>query len=129
MLSSQIKARSCCACFILATVCLVGRIEPLCAQTASNPDPPKSEVSAIESAGMSKHKTQEAARYSPPLAAKETRDARIFADTQQLIELAEELKAEVAKSTKDTLSLGVIKKASEVEKQAHSLKEQMKHQK
>lgn len=127
MLPSQINARHRCACFILATVFLVGRIEPLCAQTTGNPTPPKSENSAIESAGVSKHKTQEAAKSSPPLTAKETRDARIFADTQQLIELAEELKAEVAKSNKDTLSLGVIKKASEVEKQAHSLKEQLKH--
>jgi len=36
------------------------------------------------------------------------------------------LKAEVDKTTKDTLSLNVIRKADEIEKLAHSVKEKMK---
>ena len=36
------------------------------------------------------------------------------------------LKAEVDKTTKDTLSLNVIKKADEIEKLAKSVKEKMK---
>jgi hypothetical protein len=36
------------------------------------------------------------------------------------------LKAQVDKSTKDTLSVDVIKKAEEIEKLAHSVKERMK---
>lgn len=40
-----------------------------------------------------------------------------------LLKLATELKAEVDKSTKDTLSLGVIRKANEIEHMAHGMKD------
>ncbi len=53
------------------------------------------------------------------------RQAQIVADTQKLVKLSQELKAEVAKSNKDTLSLTVIKKAEEVEKLAKTLKEEL----
>jgi hypothetical protein len=53
------------------------------------------------------------------------RQARISADTQKLVKLSQELKTEVDKSNKDTLSLAVIKKAEEVEKLAKSLKEEI----
>jgi hypothetical protein len=51
--------------------------------------------------------------------------AQIVADTQKLVKLSQELKAEVAKSNKDTLSLSVIKKAEEMEKLARTLKEEL----
>jgi hypothetical protein len=44
----------------------------------------------------------------------------------KLLELATELKTEVDKTNKDTLSLGVIRKADEIEKLAHNAKEKMK---
>ena len=47
-------------------------------------------------------------------------------DSAKLLKLATELKSEVDKSTKDTLSLGVVHKAEEIEKLAHSVKEKMK---
>jgi hypothetical protein len=47
-------------------------------------------------------------------------------DTAKLLVLANELKAEMDKSTKDTLSLGVVKKAEQVEKLAHKVREEMK---
>jgi hypothetical protein len=53
------------------------------------------------------------------------RQAALFAKTQKLLKLAQELKEEVAKSDKDTLSLAVVKKAAEIEKLAKSLKEEM----
>jgi hypothetical protein len=53
------------------------------------------------------------------------RQAQIIADSQKLLKLSQELKAEVAKSNKDTLSIAVIKKADEVEKLAKTLKEEM----
>lgn len=53
------------------------------------------------------------------------RQAQIVADTQKLLKLSQELKAEVAKSNKDTLSLTVIKKAEEVEKLAKTLKDEL----
>jgi len=54
------------------------------------------------------------------------RQKRLVADTDKLLSLATDLKAQVDKSTKDTLSVDVIKKAEEIEKLAHSVKERMK---
>jgi|HubBroStandDraft_6_1064221.scaffolds.fasta_scaffold129743_1 hypothetical protein len=56
----------------------------------------------------------------------EERQAQIVADTNKLYQLAQELQAEVAKSSKNTLSLAVVKKAAEVERLAKSLKERVK---
>jgi len=47
-------------------------------------------------------------------------------DTARLQVLANELKAEMDKSSKDTLSLSVIKKAEAVEKLAHKVEDEMK---
>lgn len=54
------------------------------------------------------------------------RQKELVADTQKLLSLANELKADVDKSTKDTLSLDVVRKADEIEKLAHNVKEKMK---
>ena len=54
------------------------------------------------------------------------RQKQLVADTQKLLALATELKTDVDKSNKDTLSMDVIKKADEIEKLAHSVKERMK---
>jgi uncharacterized iron-regulated membrane protein len=54
------------------------------------------------------------------------RKAQLAADTAKLLELANDLKAEMDKSSKDTLSIGVIKKADQVEKLAHKVREEMK---
>ena len=76
--------------------------------------------------------TQAAAKKAPETAAAPTtpvvtdpHQAQIIADTQKLLKLSQELKAEVAKSNKDTLSLTVIKKAEEVEKLAKTLKDEL----
>ena len=47
-------------------------------------------------------------------------------DTEKLFQLANELKADMDKTTKDTLSLAVVKKAEQVEKLAHKVREEMK---
>jgi hypothetical protein len=54
------------------------------------------------------------------------RQKKLVADTDKLLSLATDLKQQVDKSTKDTLSVDVIKKADEIEKLAHSVKERMK---
>jgi hypothetical protein len=54
------------------------------------------------------------------------RQKQLVDETQKLLSLANELKSEVDKSTKDTLSLEVIRKADEIEKLAHDVKEKMK---
>jgi hypothetical protein len=58
-------------------------------------------------------------------AAKE-RVAALRHDTDKLLKLSVELKESVDKSDENVLSLDVIKKADEIEKLAHSVKEKMK---
>jgi hypothetical protein len=50
------------------------------------------------------------------------RKKEISDQSAKLLQLAAELKAEVDKTSKDTLSLGVIRKADEIEKLAHNEK-------
>jgi hypothetical protein len=47
-------------------------------------------------------------------------------DTDQLLELSEDLKAEVNKAGNNTLSLAALRKADEIQRLVKSLKEQMK---
>jgi hypothetical protein len=79
--------------------------------------------------------TDEAAKAAAPAAASdapkqlsgsEVRDAELAANTARLYRLANELKAELEKSGKDTLSLSVMKKADEIEQLARKIKAQMK---
>jgi uncharacterized protein YpuA (DUF1002 family) len=59
-------------------------------------------------------------------AANAERKRQINADSTRLLKLATDLKTEVDKTSKDTLSIGVIRKADEIEKLAHDVKEKMK---
>jgi hypothetical protein len=54
------------------------------------------------------------------------RQKRLVADTDKLLALATDLKQQVDKTDKEILSVDVIKKADEIEKLAHSVKERMK---
>lgn len=54
------------------------------------------------------------------------RQVQLQRDTDNLLKLANELKQSVDKSNENTLSLDVVKKAEEIEKLAHSVKEKMK---
>jgi hypothetical protein len=54
------------------------------------------------------------------------RKRQIAEDSAHLLKLATDLKAEVDKTNKDTLSLIVIRKAEEIERLAHNVKEKMK---
>ena len=59
-------------------------------------------------------------------AANNERKRQIAEDSAKLLKLATELKAEVDKTTKDMLSLTVIRKADEIERLAHNVKDKMK---
>ncbi len=59
-------------------------------------------------------------------AANAERRKQIADESTKLLTLAMALKAEVDKTNKDTLSLNVIRKADEIEKLAHNVKEKMK---
>jgi methionyl-tRNA synthetase len=54
------------------------------------------------------------------------RQQDIKKDTDKLLELATELKQYVDKTNENTLSVDVIKKAEEIEKLAHTVREKMK---
>jgi hypothetical protein len=54
------------------------------------------------------------------------RQKQLVADTDKLLSLTTSLKAQVNESNKDILSLDMIRKAEEIEKLAHSVKERMK---
>ena len=58
--------------------------------------------------------------------ANEERAAALKNDADRLLKLALELKTYVDKSNENVLSLDVIKKAEEIEKLAHSVKDKMK---
>lgn len=59
-------------------------------------------------------------------AANSERKKQLVSDSDQLLKLATELKAEVDKTDKDTLSVTVIRKADAIERLAHNVKEKMK---
>jgi hypothetical protein len=54
------------------------------------------------------------------------RKRQMAEDSARLLKMASDLKAEVDKTNKDTLSLTVIRKAEEIERLAHNVKEKMK---
>lgn len=58
--------------------------------------------------------------------ANQERQAALKRDTEKLLKLATELKDYVDKTNENVLSFDVVKKAEEIEKLAHSVKEKMK---
>ena len=58
--------------------------------------------------------------------ANQARQAMLKSDTDKLLKLAVELKDYVDKSNENVLSVDVLKKADEIEKLAHSVKDKMK---
>ena len=58
--------------------------------------------------------------------ANKERQAALKRDTDKLLQLSTELKQYVDKSDENMLSLDVIKKAEEIEKLAHSVRDKMK---
>ena len=66
------------------------------------------------------------AKGQPTSATETGRKRQLSDESTELLNMALALKAEVDKTTKDTLSLNVIKKADQIEKLAKSVKEKMK---
>jgi hypothetical protein len=98
---------------------------------ASQPAKPPGVDTTTQQPAPAPHQTDAApptpaAPTTTPASPEELRQAQLVADTNKLYQMAQELQAEVAKSNKDTLSLAVIKKATEVETLARSLKERMR---
>lgn len=88
---------------------------PSTAQTANGlPDPRETDVGRASIA-----EKQERLRDSE-------RQKRLVADSDKLLELATQLHADVAKTDKHVLSLDVIRRAEEIERLAHGVKQRMK---
>jgi hypothetical protein len=92
----------CQAAFIFSSIALASAQQPV-AQPPASPEA-----------------TAEASKPTTP------QQKRLADDTAKLLTLANELKAELDKSSKDTLSLSVIRKAEQVEKLAHKVRDEMK---
>ena len=114
--------KSWCFCFVLWLI--LSCVLPTFAQ--DNPSPqspfphaPSREIDPAEEAR--KQAEQEMAKK-----ANKERQEQLKRDTATLLKLATELKEYVDKTNENVLSLDVIKKAEQIEKLAHSVKEKMK---
>ena len=85
----------------------------------NNPGPEPTRTPAA-SEEMRKMKKEAAKR------ANKQRQADLQKDAEKLLKLATELEEYVGKTDENILSLDVVKKADEIEKLAHSVKEKMK---
>jgi hypothetical protein len=114
-------------CF-LALTALVGAAPP--GQHATSGDPNKSlilpEANRPPDMNEQMKMREQQAKQQNYAAANAERLKQIAEDSTLLLKLATELKAEVDKTTKDMLSVSVIRKADEIERLAHNMKEKMK---
>jgi hypothetical protein len=83
-------------------------------------------VNALPDANAQMQNQEKSTKQQKVEAANAERKKQIADDSTKLLNMAIALKAEVDKTTKDTLSLNVIRKADEIEKLAHTVKEKMK---
>ena len=90
--------------------------------------PPSQETAVHPSADASGQGAtpQKASRKEKAEAADAARKQQLADDSARLLALAIALKAEVDKTSKDTLSLTVIRKADEIEKLAHTVRATIK---
>jgi hypothetical protein len=86
----------------------------------NRPGPPSTQQGPPEDEGTIRMKKDMAKK------ANTERHESLKRDTDRLLELAQQLKDQVDKSNENMLSLDVLKKAEEVEKLAHNVKEKMK---
>ena len=115
--------RIACTLSILLLVTMTGNAHAQARQPAPSPPPqPRADVMP----GSNGNDAQE--RLSREMAKKGNlqRQAALKADTDRLLKLAVELKDSVDKSNENLLSVDVLKKAEEIEKLAHSVKDKMK---
>ena len=118
----------------VATCVARGQQQPQPTQEAgstSQPRPWAESVPAVASAPdanaqMEMRQQQSQSKQAKLDAANAARRKQIADDTARLLQLAKDLKADVDKTDKDTLSLEVIRKAESIERLAKGVKEKMK---
>jgi hypothetical protein len=108
-------------------VCIVSAsVGPAWAQNSQPPEPPQLPNLPQSAQPAPPTEMEEEMQRAQIKKANEMRQAQIKRDTDKLLELSTELKAYVDKTNQNILSVDVIKKADEIEKLAHSVKEKMK---
>jgi hypothetical protein len=107
------------SCAVLFFIVIVPSVAKAQIPGPNNPGPASSQT-PVESEEMRKFKKEAAKK------ANKERQEEIQHDTEKLLKLATELKEYVGKTDEHILSLDVIKKAEEIEKLAHEVKEKMK---
>jgi hypothetical protein len=110
----SVRNMACLAVFTFGSISRAAAQQPAQGSTAQ---PPAAQAPATARA---------TAETSKPTTAQTPQQKQLADDTAKLLTLANELKAELDKSNKDTLSLSVIKKAEQVEKLAHKVRDEMK---
>ena len=105
---------ACLAVFIFGSISIAAAQQP--AQDCA-PQPPVAQAPTTVDATTDSSK---------PTTPQTPQQKQLADDTAKLLTLANELKAELDKSNKDTLSLSVIKKAGQVEKLAHKVRDEVK---
>ncbi len=92
------------------------------------PPPPSSDPEFSQSRGVPREPTPEETQREKDMkkAQAKQRYQEIRRDTDHLLALATQLKHEVDTAGQETLSLGVVKKADEIEKLAKSVKSKMR---
>ena len=105
---------------ILFLLSIVRPAVPLLAGPSFQAVPPGIQEPTPEDPGRAKMEKEMAKK------ANQERHANLKRDTDKLLKLATELKDYVDKTNENVLSLNVLKKAEEIEKLAHSVKDKMK---
>jgi hypothetical protein len=111
--SGQLCLLACCAALAVAACAglLCGHAQSAPAGTAAAPE----KVASAPAAAGQQEKPSTGS-------AEETQKQQIASECADLLKMATDLKAEVDKSTKDTLSVTVVRKASEIEQLAHKVR-------
>jgi predicted nucleic acid-binding Zn-ribbon protein len=108
-------------CLVLATVVLTFSLSAAAQNSRIPPNQlPENQSPSQEDEARSKLEKEMAKK------ANQERQAALKKDTDKLLKLATELKEYVDKTNENTLSMDVVKKAEEIEKLAHSVKDKMK---
>ena len=107
--------------FVLALILSLGAPRAL-AQNPKFPPMPEPQTQPTSPEDQAKSKMERDMEKK----ANQERQAALKRDTEKLFKLATELKDYVDKTNENVLSFDVVKKAEEIEKLAHSVKEKMK---
>ena len=109
---------------LLLTLLTLAFAAPMHSQStkANSNSEPKPAVNVNTQESMQLPVVDSKAENSAAASAEQLRQAQIEADTKKLYQLCADLRAEVARTYKESLSLTVLKKAQEVEKLAKSLR-------